>query len=72
MNNNNNNNKEKKKVVKDYRYWQKHKVVFEELFWSLDAEVRQNIADNPYCKEAKSFEKKLEREVLKKLELTTV
>ena len=67
----NNNNKEKKKVVKDYRYWQKHKVVFEELFWSLDAEVRQNIADNPYCKEAKSFEKKLEREVLKKLELTT-
>ena len=69
---NNNNNKEKKRVVKDYRYWQKHKVVFEELFWSLDAEVRQNIADNPYCKEAKSFEKKLEREVLKKLELTTV
>ena len=68
----NNNNKEKKKVVKDYRYWQKHKVVLEELFWSLDAEVRENIADNPYCKEAKSFEKKLEREVLKKLELTTV
>ena len=64
------NKNKKNKVVKDYKYWQQHKVVFEELFWSLDAEIRQSIADNPYCKEAKSFEKKLEREVLKKLELT--
>lgn len=68
---NNNNKKEKKKVAKDYRYWELHKQVFEEHFWSLDVEIRQLIADNPYCKEAKSFEKKLEREVLKKLELTT-
>ena len=60
----------KNKVVKDYKYWELHKTIFEESFWNLPVEVRQSIADNPYCKEAKSFEKKLEREVLKKLELT--
>jgi hypothetical protein len=64
------NKNKKNKVIKDYKYWEQHKVVFEELFWNLDPEIRQSIAENPYCKEAKSFEKKLEREVLKKLQLT--
>jgi hypothetical protein len=68
----NKNKSKSNKVVKDYRYWQLHKVIFEELFWSLDADIRQSIADNPYCKEAKIFEKKLEKVVSERLELTSV
>ena len=66
------NNKKDKKIVKDYKYWELHKVVFEEMFWRLDADIRQSIADNPYCKEAKIFEKKLEKAVSERLELTSV
>jgi hypothetical protein len=66
------NKNKKNKVVKDYRYWQFHKVVFEELFWELDSGVRQSIADNPYCREAKAFEKCLDKEVCERLQLTTV
>jgi len=66
------NNNKKNKVIKDYRYWQLHKAVFEELFWELDVNVRQSISDNPYCREAKAFEKKLEKEVSERLELTSV
>jgi len=65
-----NKNKKDKKIVKDYKYWQSHKMVFEELFWELAPEVRQSIADNPYCREAKAFEKKLEKEVCERLQLT--
>ena len=65
-------NNKKNKVVKDYRYWQFHKVVFEELFWDLDVNIRESIADNPYCREAKAFEKKLERETSERLQLTSV
>ena len=66
------NKNKKNKVVKDYRYWQFHKVVFEKLFWELDIEIRQTIADNPYCREAKAFEKKLEKEISERLQLTSV
>ena len=66
-------NKNKKdKVIKDYRYWQLHKKIFEELFWELDMSVRQSIADNPYCREAKAFEKTLEKEISERLQLTSV
>ena len=58
------------KIVKDYKYWELHKEVFDEHFWSLDADIRQRIADNPYCKEAKLFEKKLEGIVSEKMGLT--
>ena len=44
------------KIVKDYKYWELHKEVFDEHFWSLDADIRQRIADNPDCNEAKLFE----------------
>ena len=60
----------KNKVVKDYKYWQIHKEEFDNLFWSLDEGVKQNIADNPRCWEAKSFEKRLERIVEERLGLT--
>ena len=66
------NKNKKNKVVKDYRYWQFHKVVFEKLFWELDIEIRQTIADNPYCREAKAFEKTLEKEISERLQLTSV
>ena len=66
------NKNNKNKIVKDYRYWQLHKTVFEELFWELDVDTRQSIASNPYCRESKSFEKKLEREVSERLQLTSV
>lgn len=64
------NKNKKNKVVKDYRYWELHKTVFEEVFWNLPIEIRQSIADNPYCREAKALDKKLEKEVFDKLKLT--
>ena len=63
-------NNKKNKVVKDYQYWQIHKQEFDNIFWGLDLEVRQRIADNPYCKEAKLFEKKLEGIVSERMGLT--
>ena len=62
----------KSKIVKDYKYWLLHKEEFDNHFWSLDERVRQNIADNPRCWEAKAFEKRLERIVEERLLLTTV
>mgnify|MGYP003138176219 FL=1 len=59
--------KEEKKPLKDHKYWELHKEIFEENFWKLELEARQAIADNPYCKTAKRFEKKLEKLVLKKI-----
>ena len=64
-------NNKKNKIVKDYRYWELHKEVFDENFWELDEAIRQAIASNPYCREAKSFEKKLEEIVEERLGLTT-
>ena len=61
----------KNKIVNDYGYWQLHKTVFEELFYTLDMNIREAIAANPYCREAKAFEKKLEREVSERLDLTS-
>jgi hypothetical protein len=66
------NKNKKEKVVKDYGYWKMHKVVFEELFWNLDQDIRKSIADNPYCREAKVFEKRLDKAVSDKLKLTAV
>ena len=63
-------NNKKTKIVKDYRYWQIHKQEFEQYFWSLDIEIRQRIADNPYSKESKLFEKKLEGIVSERMGLT--
>ena len=67
-----NNNNKKNKIIKDYKYWQLHKEEFNNHFWQLDETVRQAIADNPYCREAKGFEKKLEKLVAERLQLTSV
>ena len=64
-------NNKKNKLVKDYGYWLVHKSVFEELFYALDINIREAIASNPYCREAKVFEKKLEREVSERFNLTS-
>ena len=60
------------KVVKDYKYWRIHKQEFNNHFWTLDDNIRQAISNNPYCREAKNFEKKLERLVEERLGLTVV
>tara|TARA_Y100000310_G_scaffold228055_1_gene230306 strand:- start:600 stop:803 length:204 start_codon:yes stop_codon:yes gene_type:complete len=60
------------KIVKDYHYWTIHKEEFDNEFWTLDSSVRENIKDNPYCKEARLFEKRLEMLVRERLGLTTV
>ena len=62
----------KNKVVKDYNYWLIHKEEFDNEFWSLDSSLREHIKSNPYCKEAKLFEKRLERAVEERLGLTVV
>jgi len=62
----------KNKVIKDYNYWLIHKEEFDKEFWSLDSSVREHIQDNPYCKEAKLLEKRLERAVEGRLGLTVV
>ena len=62
----------KNKIVKDYNYWLIHKEEFDAEFWQLDSSVREHIKDNPYCREAKLFEKRLERAVEERLGLTVV
>ena len=67
-----NNKYKKNKVIKDYNYWLIHKEEFDNEFWTLDSSIRETIKDNPYCKEARLFEKKLERAVEERLGLPTV
>jgi hypothetical protein len=60
------------KIIKDYHYWEIHKEEFDNEFWTLDSSIREHIKNNPYCREAKLFEKRLERAVEERLGLTTV
>ena len=57
-------------IEKDSRYWTLHKEIYWDELLKLDGKIQARIMDNPECHEAEILEKRVDRFIEEKLEIS--